>query len=180
MKIHIIGGPAGGKTTLARRLGSQLGLPVWHLDDVWFGGERPLTIGERLAAVHDIAAGDAWVTEGVYLDWAQLLAESSDVIVWLDMSRPVVVKRILVRHLMASLRRNNKHKGLRKLAIFTRWSISHYYRSDAVVADLGEEATTANRHATELWLRQYGSKVRRCRTGREAKQLALRHAERDR
>jgi len=48
-RIHIIGGPGAGKSTLARRLGATLGLPVHTLDTVAYEGPE-FTARSREAA----------------------------------------------------------------------------------------------------------------------------------
>lgn len=51
MRIHIIGGPGSGKTTLARRIASRLKIPFYEMDVIgWEGGfasERPLEVRLR-------------------------------------------------------------------------------------------------------------------------------------
>src|SRR4051812_11565326 len=70
-RIHIIGGPGSGKTTLARRLSARLSVPAYDLDTIAYesgaGRKRPLDM--RLTDVRRIAADPAWVIEGAYLWW---------------------------------------------------------------------------------------------------------------
>ena len=46
-RIHVVGGPGAGKSTLARRLASKLGIEPHKLDDIAFdpqtGAARPLS-----------------------------------------------------------------------------------------------------------------------------------------
>jgi adenylate kinase family enzyme len=119
-RVHITGGQGSGKTTLARRIGACLGVPVHDLDlvgwDAQTGAERPLDV--RLAEVHQLAAQPGWVTEGTMLGWADPLFRAADLIVWLDVPWRVAVWRMVQRHVRASLAGNNRHPGVRKLARF--------------------------------------------------------------
>jgi len=66
-RIAILGGAGAGKSTLARRIGEVLGLPVVHLDLVVFGpgwSRIPIPLArQRLAAALEPGA---WVVEGTY------------------------------------------------------------------------------------------------------------------
>src|SRR5215216_7817961 len=57
MRIHIVGGPGSGKTTLARKVQECLGTEVYELDQIAFTSrdhvERPLS--KRAADIHLIA-----------------------------------------------------------------------------------------------------------------------------
>lgn len=80
-----MGGAGAGKSTLARRLGEVLQLPVVHLDRLVFGPgwtrvPIPL-VRERLAAV--LAPG-AWVVEGSYGELADLTLPTADLVIWID------------------------------------------------------------------------------------------------
>ena len=86
-RVHIVGGPGSGKTTLARRIGDALGLPVHHLDDVYRvgGGTGPLRPEtDRRADVKRILGEPGWVTEGIHLGWTDPFFEAADLVVWLD------------------------------------------------------------------------------------------------
>ncbi len=86
-RIHVIGGPGAGKTTLALALGAALALPVIHLDEVarvGGGTGRIRTPDERAPLVAAILAGDAWIVEGVHLGWTEPLLARAELIVRMD------------------------------------------------------------------------------------------------
>jgi adenylate kinase family enzyme len=84
-RIAIMGGAGAGKSTLARRVGEALQLPVVHLDRVVFGPgwtRLPVPLArERLKA---LLAGGAWVVEGSYGELADLTLPTADLVIWLD------------------------------------------------------------------------------------------------
>jgi adenylate kinase family enzyme len=64
-RIVVIGNGGGGKTTLARALGSRLGLPVLEVDRVqWWPGWERAPLEETVLELERWAAGDAWIIDG--------------------------------------------------------------------------------------------------------------------
>ncbi len=105
-RIHIIGGPGAGKSTLAQRLGTTLGLPVYTLDTVAYEGpeftQRSLEAAAESA--REIAAMPRWVTEGIFIGWTDPLLQRADLIVWLDyLNWRKAAARIVLRSLRDAL-----------------------------------------------------------------------------
>lgn len=65
MRVFVYGPPGAGKTTLALALGRRWGVPVHHLDRVFFHrGGAPVEWDVGAAETARLAAGEAWVIEG--------------------------------------------------------------------------------------------------------------------
>lgn len=171
-RIHIIGGPGSGKTTLAGRLAARTGSPAIDLDRIGYGehGEKR-SLAERRAAVAKIAPEPAWITEGIYLWWTDELLHWADVILWLDPPWRVAARRIVTRHLIASLRGSNRHAGIRLLVSFLR-SARRYYRDPAREPAGPDDDGAVTRAATETVLARFRSKLIHCRSAAEVTELA--------
>ncbi|EUB97155.1 hypothetical protein PMI07_000731 [Rhizobium sp. CF080] len=99
-RIVIMGNGGSGKTWLARRLAEPLGLPLVHLDDVhWEPGRYG--IARDKAVVHEdvrtIAAGEAWLIEGVYGLYVGIALPRTTTLIWLDLSEEECVAHIMRR-----------------------------------------------------------------------------------
>ncbi len=129
IRIHIVGPPASGKTTLAQRLATNLSIPFYELDYIaWVEGfprtERSLV--DRLTEINRIAAQPVWVTEGIFLIWTDELLRQANYIVWLDMSLQLVLKRIIIRRFRWSLTGMNPPSSFLEKLQFLK-SIGRYY-----------------------------------------------------
>ncbi|MCM2501266.1 AAA family ATPase [Neorhizobium galegae] len=99
-RIVIMGNGGSGKTWLASRLAEPLGLPLVHLDDVhWEPGRYG--IARDRAVVHEdvraMAAGEAWLIEGVYGLYVNIALPRTTALVWLDLSEDECVANIMRR-----------------------------------------------------------------------------------
>ncbi len=87
-RIAIIGSPGAGKSTLARQLGEISGLPVFHLDRLfwkpgWIQSPKPLWIALQSALV----AQDSWIIDGNYGATLQIRLAAADTAIFLDFPR---------------------------------------------------------------------------------------------
>jgi len=64
-RVAIIGNAAGGKSTLARKLGKALDLPVVHVDSIQYRSGWQRTDTAECDRVLGLAAlGDRWIIDG--------------------------------------------------------------------------------------------------------------------
>ena len=96
----IIGASGSGKSTLARELGKSLGLPVIHIDPMFFTEgwvQRPRE--ETEALVREAIQATEWIFEGNFSSTFDERAELADLIVVLELGRVRRVWRTLWRSL---------------------------------------------------------------------------------
>lgn len=98
-RIAIVGPVASGKTTLARRLGPLLGLPVHDLDDSYWRAEQIPTPAEWAAVHRQLIGGDQWIIAGDYRAVAPDRFKAADLVIWLDLPRRTCLVRATLRKL---------------------------------------------------------------------------------
>lgn len=86
-RVAIIGCGGAGKSTLASRLGEHLGVPVHHLDHLfWKAGWKESTREEFIAKQEAIFTSSAWIIDGNYGGTMDLRLNAADTIIFLDLS----------------------------------------------------------------------------------------------
>lgn len=100
---------------MAAALASRLGVPCLELDAVFHQpGWTELPADDFRARVADAAAGDAWVIDGNYRAVQDLVWARADTVVWLDLPRPTVMRRVLSRTMLRAARRQELWNGNRE------------------------------------------------------------------
>ena len=99
-RVMIIGGSGSGKSTLAVRLGEITGLPVIHIDPMyWKPGWVQRDAAETRALVLEAAVREAWVFEGNNSSSFPKRLARADTLIFLDLSTPLRTWRVLKRSL---------------------------------------------------------------------------------
>ena len=102
-RVIIIGCGGAGKSTLARKLGEKTGLPVVHLDKLfWRPGWQSISQEEFDIRHRQALAEDAWIIDGNFNRTMAERVVRCDTIIYLDFSRTAclfgVLKRILTTY----------------------------------------------------------------------------------
>jgi adenylate kinase family enzyme len=97
-RVLVIGCSGAGKSTFARALGRQTGLPVVHIDQLfWQPNWRKVSPEIYLAHLDQAVAGEQWIIDGNYPSTLDRRIPRADTIVWLHRSRAVCYWRIFRR-----------------------------------------------------------------------------------
>ncbi len=84
-KVIVIGCPGSGKSTVSRALHNKTGIPLYHLDMMYWNADKTTVeksvFLERLSAVLE---KDEWIIDGNYASTMELRMAACDTVIFLD------------------------------------------------------------------------------------------------
>ena len=84
-KIIIVGCPGSGKSTLAKALHDRTGLPLIHLDNIWWKPDRThITREEFDRRLEELLRGERWIVDGNYSRTYEPRFRACDTVIFLD------------------------------------------------------------------------------------------------
>jgi len=110
--VSVVGAAGSGKSTFARRLAGEIGVPHVELDSRFWGPQwtpRPRDLFE--AEIRHAVDGDAWVVDGNYSALQPEVWARADAVVWLDLPAPLVMTQVYRRTLQRAADRSELWPG---------------------------------------------------------------------
>jgi adenylate kinase family enzyme len=100
-RVAVVGSGGAGKSRLAIAIGERTGLPVVHLDPLfWRAGWTAAPEEESRRALQEVIAADRWVLDGNFLTDPPAVDprfDRADTLIWLDPPRWKCMWRVLSR-----------------------------------------------------------------------------------
>ena len=97
-KIIILGCSGSGKSTFARALAARTGLPLVHIDNIWWradGTHIPREDFDR--ALDGLLRGEQWILDGDYSRTYEVRIRAADTVIFLDYPEAVCMDGIRAR-----------------------------------------------------------------------------------
>ena len=123
-RVAVIGSGGAGKSTFARQLGERTGLPVIHLDGLFWGPNwAPMPKPEWIELERNVIAGEQWIMDGNYGSTQDLRLPRADTVIFLDIPRLVCLWSVTRRWAVHRKRaRPDMPRNHDKLELdFVRW-----------------------------------------------------------
>ena len=94
-RIIILGCPGSGKSVFSIRLRERTGLPLFHLDNVWWNADRTHISREEFdRKLQEIMSGDQWIIDGNYRRTFEVRFACCDTVIFLDYPEDVCMAGI--------------------------------------------------------------------------------------
>ncbi len=102
MKKILVIGPAGsGKTVFSRELGNKTGIPVFHLDSLyWKPGWEPSSQEEWEGIIKKLVNKPTWIIDGNFSRTLDYRLEKADTVFFFDFQRRINLYRAVKRRVM--------------------------------------------------------------------------------
>lgn len=99
-RVLIIGSGGAGKTTLAKAVAERTGLPLVHLDKLfWRAGWVPAPNDEWDRVIAELSGRDRWIQDGNYGRTLPTRLAAADTVIFLDVPALVCLWRVFKRQL---------------------------------------------------------------------------------
>ncbi|TMD67762.1 MAG: DNA topology modulation protein FlaR [Chloroflexi bacterium] len=137
-KIHILGGPGSGKSSVAAKIAATFGIAAYDLDDLFWDPAAP-TYGvradkeQRDQALAALVRQESWVIEGAYYKWLTPSFERADLIVLLTPSVWLRDWRLVKRYVLqlGGKSASRKKETFASLLNLLHWN--HTYEKNVLV-----------------------------------------------
>lgn len=97
-RILVLGCPGSGKSRFARQLQRLTGLPLYHLDNIWWRADRTHISREEFdRRLQAILQGGKWILDGDYSRTYEMRLCECDTVVFLDLGEEVCLDGITER-----------------------------------------------------------------------------------
>ncbi len=97
-KVLVLGCPGSGKSTFAKKLADCTGLPLVHLDNIWWNPDRThISRAEFDQKLKTILSEDQWIIDGNYSRTCEERIRACDTIFFLDVSEEECIRGITER-----------------------------------------------------------------------------------
>jgi adenylate kinase family enzyme len=99
-RVVVLGNGGSGKSRLARELSLRTGLPVVHLDPLfWRPGWKAGPRDEFRRNLEEVVARDRWIIDGNFVNTGDTRFERADAAIFLDLPRRICIARAVRRFL---------------------------------------------------------------------------------
>ncbi len=123
-RVSVVGVSGSGKTTVGRQLAASMGVPFVELDGIFHQpGWAELPRDEFRERVGVALSAPGWVVDGNYSAVRNLVWDRADTVVWLDLPRRHVMRRIILRTVRRAVTREALWNGNRE-------PLTNFYRLD--------------------------------------------------
>lgn len=97
-KVIVIGCPGSGKSRLSKALSEKTGLPLYHLDMMyWKADKTQVEKSLFLERLSEAIENEEWLIDGNYSSTMEMRLEACDTVIFLDFPKELCIKGIMER-----------------------------------------------------------------------------------
>ncbi|MCD8893608.1 topology modulation protein [Mammaliicoccus sciuri] len=144
-RIMVIGCPGSGKSTLSNKLHNNLGIPLYHLDEIkWQNSNKSIDSETFEEILKNITQLDEWIIDGNYNSTLELRMREADIVIWLNYSRAICIFRVFKRFLQSFYRKSEGGNPKRVSWSFIKFVWNFKDNNDKRLLDLKDKYSNQN------------------------------------
>ncbi|MEN9470647.1 MAG: AAA family ATPase [Candidatus Aquirickettsiella gammari] len=98
LRILVIGSPGSGKTIFAKKLANILHVPLYHLDDLYWGTNWIRVSSDKMVSIlHKLCSSSSWIIDGNHFKTLEIRASYANLVIYLDIPVSLCLWRFLLR-----------------------------------------------------------------------------------
>lgn len=97
-KISVIGNSGAGKSTFSRKLQEKTGLPLYHLDNIWWRSDWTHIRRRKFVHIQNkIMKQECWIIDGNFMSTIEKRIKNSDLVYFFDLPFEICIDGYLER-----------------------------------------------------------------------------------
>jgi len=151
-RIHIVGIYGSGKSTLAKKLHKIFGYKIYDLDEIKYKRkyDQIRSVKERLKIVKHISNKKTWITEGAWLDYAIDLYKKADLVIFLEIQKRTLYKRIITRYFKRKLSKKEYFENNLKTTKNIIKKVKQYFQDPNYFMTLKSHKDYIHKHSKKI------------------------------
>lgn len=150
-RIFIVGIYGSGKSSLSKKIKEISKYEAYDLDEIKYKRkyDQIRSVKQRLKIIKQISNKKTWIAEGAWLDYALDLYKKADIVIFLEIPKKTIYKRIIIRHFKRKFHKEKYNSHNLKSTFSILGKVKKYYHDPKYFMTLKSHKDYIEKHSKE-------------------------------